>query len=139
MKTLLFKIIIDILCLFPLKKIILFESFPSFSGNTEMVFEELLRRKINDKYKFVWVMDDNANLPEKYKSVKNLKTVQRNSYLYKLYYSCFASIFICENDFLVKRRETQYYIFLSHGSAFKLVNGKYCLPENCSNCDVVTI
>ena len=99
MKTLLFKIIIDILCLFPLKKIILFESFPSFSGNTEMVFEELLRRKINDKYKFVWVMDDNANLPEKYKSVKKLKTVQRNSYLYKLYYSCFASIFICENDF----------------------------------------
>lgn len=139
MKTLLFKIIIDILCLFPLKKIILFESFPSFSGNTEMVFEELLRRKINDKYKFVWVMDDNANLPEKYKSVKNLETVQRNSYLYKLYYSCFAAILISENYFLVKRRKSQYYIYLAHGNALKLVKGKYSIPDNCKDCDVVTV
>lgn len=139
MKTFFLKLILGILCLFPLKKIILFESVPSFSGNTEMVFEELMRRHVNDKYKFVWVMDDNANIPEKYKSVKNFKVVQRNSYLYKFYYSCFASILISENYFLVKRRASQYYIFLAHGSALKYVVGKYSLPEYCNDCDVVTL
>lgn len=104
MKTILLKLILSVLCLFPLKKIILFESFPSFSGNTEMVFEELVRRKINDKYKFIWVVDDDIEIPEKYRKVKNFNTIQRNSYLYKLYYSCFAAILISENYFLVKRR-----------------------------------
>ena len=139
MKTVLLKIILNVLCLFPLKKIILFESFPSFSGNTEMVFDELLNRKINETYKFVWVVDDNIEIPEKYKRVKNFKTVQRNSYLYKFYYSCFGTIFITENYFLDKRRKSQYYIYLAHGNAMKLVKGKYSIPDNCKDCDVVTI
>ena len=36
-----------------LKDIIILESAPDFSDNTKAVFDEMVRREINKKYKFV--------------------------------------------------------------------------------------
>ena len=34
---------------------IVFESLPDFSDNTRAVFDEMVRRGINKKYKFIWL------------------------------------------------------------------------------------
>ena len=50
--------------LFGLKKYVLFESIPDFSDNTLYVFNEMIKRGLNKKYKFIWVMnhDDSINI-----------------------------------------------------------------------------
>ena len=40
----------------PLKKQILFESSPDVSGNTYMIYKELIERNVNKKYKLLWVV-----------------------------------------------------------------------------------
>ena len=39
-----------------LKNVIVFESSPDLSDNTKAVFDEMLRRNINQRYKMVWIL-----------------------------------------------------------------------------------
>ena len=39
-------------------KYIIFESNPDFSDNTYPVFEEMVNRGLNKKYKFLWQLSD---------------------------------------------------------------------------------
>ena len=39
-----------------LKNVIVFESKPDISDNTKAVFDEMLRRKLNKRYKLVWLL-----------------------------------------------------------------------------------
>lgn len=123
---------------FPLKNIILFESSPSYADNTRAVFNELLKRGINEKYKLVWVTYNGEALPPEI-AVKNVFTVKRSAGIYKHYFIFAAKHLICCNEFLPKTRKNQQYYYLSHGCALKNVVGKYYAPDDIDSGDFFTL
>lgn len=126
----------------PLENIILFESSADYTDNTKAVFDEMIRRGINDKFRFIWVCKELKNvdiLNEKFNNVHNVEFIYRYTREYKYYYSKKAKILITCNTFLEKSRKEQYYCFLSHGCPLKNSSSNYVMPENCYDVDVMTL
>lgn len=121
------KIVLKLFDLLPLRNIILFESTPCFSDNTIMVYNELVKRGIDKKYKLIWVVTEDVNTSQ-YNYV-NTKT-QHKKYMY---YCHTAKLMISGNDFIEKKRNKQYYLHLSHGAALKNCSGFYHLPKFVNN------
>ena len=65
MKELIKKLIDSIFSLFPLTDTIIFESHPDVSDNAEALFDYFLKKKVNEKYKIVWILlkDNPADYP----------------------------------------------------------------------------
>ncbi len=124
------------LLLKPLKNIIVFESNPDFTDNSRALFDEMIKRKVNDNFLLLWATHNSSELPNDLKNIKNVEFADINSFKYKYYYSYYARAFAVSNIFLNKRREEQYYIYLAHGAAFKAIKDKrYSLPKECYGCD----
>lgn len=126
----------------PLKNVVSFESSPDYSDNTKNVFDEMLSRGLNKKYKLVWVCFNRANvdlLNEKFKDFENVEFVFFKDKRYKLYYKNVSKAFICCSTFLERVKSEQKYIFLAHGCALKNASGKYSIPKNCQDAYVMTI
>lgn len=126
----------------PLKDVILFESYPDYSDNTKNVFDEMLNRGLNEKYKLIWICYDEESAPilnERFNGVKNVEFMHYDDKRYKVHYKNVAKAFICCNLFLEKVKNNQYYCFLAHGCALKNAAGKYSLPKFCKDADVMTI
>lgn len=122
--------------LFPLKNIIVFESRPDFSDNSRAVFDEMIKRRLNEKYQLVWTTHSKSGLPDNLKNVKNVYAANTDSFKYKYYYSYFAKAFVISNYFMQKRREGQYYIYVAHGAAMKKIKDRrYAFDENCKGAD----
>ena len=96
----------------PMKNIIVLESIPDFSDNTRAVFNELVKRRINESYQLVWTTHEKTQLPDDLKNIKNVFCADMNSFKYKYYYSYFAKAIIISNYFMQRRREEQYYLYL---------------------------
>ena len=65
-KYFILRIISWIICLFcGCKKIIIFESASDFSDNTRALFDYMIDKKLNKKYKMVWFVRDDDSI-EKY-------------------------------------------------------------------------
>lgn len=131
------KIVKYIITKLPLQNIILLESYPDYTDNALAVFNELIKRKINKKYKIIWITDKDIPLPQDlaFKNVSSLYKEEKDKYFY---YTNRAKCILCGNIFIDKRRNRQYFMFLAHGAAFKYCKGKYSLPENCVNDDALT-
>lgn len=137
MKSLVIKIIKKILLLFPMRNYILFESVPCLSDNAKYVFEEMCRRGLNKKYKIVWMINADEfgkDLP----IIDNVVYADKYSKKSRPYY-WFAKAIICSNEFLPKKRKNQYYLYLAHGCALKNTVGKYCLPDECKDAEIITV
>lgn len=123
-----------ILFLFPTRNIILFESHPDCSGNTKAVFDEMIRRGYNSKFKMVWLLQSSE--PENHEKIHNVRYLKEGKYLYLLY--CFAKLFISENSYFSKPRKTgQYALHIFHGGALKKVTNYYCVPDDID--EVITL
>lgn len=110
--------------LLPKKKWIIFESVPDLSDNTKAVFDEMIRRKLNKKYLFVWVVSDRKKDFPRYENtiyIDQKNRLQLNKYLKR------AKIFILCNQFLGYSFKGQKSFYLTHGTAIKNV-GVYCIP-----------
>ena len=131
MKRIISKIIYSIPKVF-LRKILLMESNPDYSDNTKAVFDELLKRKINDKIKIVWIVN---NL-EKFKNIKikNVKFIKRSDKLKVRYYHTFSSFIIDSNKYIYKINKHQKRIHLRHGETLKL-SLDYC--SECKDVDYI--
>ncbi len=128
--------------LLKIKNIILFESIPDYSGNTKRVFNEMIRRNVNNDYQFVWCCNDKNSvkaLNKQFHGLKNTKAVYRDNRFYKFYYAEVAKLIIVENMFLESKKREQKYVFLNHGASFKSCYGRYQLPEYCKNARVITL
>lgn len=121
---------------FKIKDIILFESLPSYSDNSKLVFDELIKRKINEKFIIYWIVsDDNAHLIPQLKNVKFidlnaggiLKQLSARVRLVKLEYT--SKLFIMSNKFLYKKHDGQFSVNLAHGEALKNCRDHYNLPD----------
>lgn len=116
-----------ILFLLPTRNIILFESYPDCSGNTKAIFDEMIRRGYNTKYKMVWLLQTSE--PESHKKIPNVRYMKEGKSLFLLY--CFAKLFISENSYFSKPRKTgQYALHSFHGGAMKDVRNYYRVPDD---------
>ena len=89
----------------PLKNTIIFESIPDYSDNARAVFDELVKRGVNEEYSLVWAAHSDGALPDDLKDLKNVVSVNMNSFKYKYYYSYTAKAFAVSNYFMQRRRE----------------------------------
>lgn len=124
------KIIKKLLSFFPVKKLIVFESIPNLSDNTKAVFDEMIKRNMNNTYKMIWIVSGEcAEMP----NMKNVYYCNKSLKFYKyklLYYRIFAKAFICCNEFITALRKGQTSFYLTHGTCIKSVYNYYNVPAN---------
>lgn len=94
---------------------ILLESKPDISDNTCAVFDEMIRRNLNQKYKIIWFVDDINHTVGKIKNVKYISNSSPIRYWYKFFAKCGIS---CNNK-IYSYRKGQFSMFLGHGIPIK--------------------
>lgn len=124
-----------------LKNIIVFESMPTYSDNTKYVFDEMIKRGWNKKYKCYWFIgDDEVGKKLEIAELENVFFI--DAYHGGLIGNFFASakktkilcsakaVIIC-NKMLVRgnNESRQFFINLSHGAALKNCSGHYNLRD----------
>lgn len=125
-----FKLIRFLLGLLPLQNIILFESKPDLSDNTKAVFDEMLRRGLNQKYKFVWLLHrSDTPLPD----IKNVRSVSYGSLL-RFWFRATSKCLICCNSWVKPMHPKQHGFYLSHGTPIKSVRNYYSMPPSIQYC-----
>lgn len=141
MKSIIKKILEFFIFRLPLRNIIIFESYPTYSDNTKKVFDEFLARGYNKKYKLVWVHLNEECVDEQKRIFKDVDNVEFVSYDNKkyYYYKYFAKAYLVCNILISKARQEQYYCDLSHGCALKNAVGYYETPKTCKDADVITV
>lgn len=119
------KFLKSILYYLPLRKIILFESCPDYSDNTKAVFDEMVSRGVNKKYKLVWLTSTKSS------AFKNnrVKSVYISSRKAK-YYVYRSKCIICCNAFITTDNPRQFRIYLGHGNPLKNTKGYYEIPSS---------
>lgn len=122
------------------KQVIVLESIPNMADNTKAVFDELLRRRVNERYVLVWsVYDEPISMWEGRKSAKNVEYCeaypkreeqQIRNQIIKNKTKCI----ICCNRFITPFSVEQKSFYLSHGMPIKDVSKYYTIPEGISYC-----
>ena len=69
--------------LLPLKNVIVLESKPDFADNTKAVFDEMIKRRVNEKWKLVWVVSKDKQSFPKLKNVRYINP-DKNALQWKL-------------------------------------------------------
>ena len=117
----------------PTKKLIIFESTPDLSDNTKAVFDEMIKRGLNEKYEMLWLLkkEPSDSLPK----IKNVKYVKMENTKKILLTKYMARCFVCCNDWLESLRAGQTSFYLSHGTTIKSLSGYYnVFPERMDYC-----
>ncbi len=114
----------------PLTNTIILESFPDMADNTRAVFDEMIRRGMNKKYRFIWMVREPDNFKDY--NVKNVFFLNRDfvSGIKNEYLLSTAKCLIHCNGFLKKNSISQISIYLTHGSPIKSLKGYYELPDD---------
>jgi len=106
---------------------IVLEGSPDFSDNPRPVFDELIKQKINEKYKIRWIVNDKSKFKDI--RIKNVKFVNRGNNklerLLYLYIKYFSRYIIDSNLFIPKHNKDQFRIHLTHGMIIKIASD-YC-------------
>ena len=106
---------------------ILFESMPDCCDNTKPVFDELVRRGYNRKYRMVWRL--HRSEPGEHERIPNVRYLKEGKRLYFHYH--FAKMFISGNAYFQKTRSKgQYMMHITHGGALKKVTRYYRTPDD---------
>lgn len=115
----------------PLTNTILLESFPDFSDSMINVYNELINRGINTKYRLVWYVTNN-------KKNCNFRTTHTRLFRFLAKYS--AKVIITSNRIIYSVKRKQKCFYISHGNTIKQVKDYYyfkgridyfiCLSEN---------
>lgn len=131
-KELIKKSLFRFFSLFPISNTIVFESAPVYADNTRAVFDEMVRRGLHRKYRFIWVYMPGEQIPE---DVEYAEFVQRPALgfvakLRAIHCLCTARALISCNNVLQHHRKGQYAICLMHGAALKHVRNHYEIPKD---------
>lgn len=120
------------------ENIIVFESNPSFTDNTKAVFDEMINRRVNEKYRMFWISRDDVDnsVFSNYKNVYPIDSTtsslikQVKNTIKKAYYFSKAKAVISCNVFQPKFTDKkQYYVDLTHGAPNKNSSSYYMLPK----------
>lgn len=124
------KYIKTILYMLKRKKCIVFESCPDVGDNPKAVFDEMIRRGLNKKYKLIWLIFD---IFIDYPVIENVEYVKKGTKRYK---QCIraAKCFICCNRFVYSDVSQQKCFFLTHGMYIKNPKAYYHVPDEVDYC-----
>ena len=131
MKKIIKKLLKMIINILPIRNVIILESAPDLSDNTKPVFDEMIKRGLNKKYKMIWSMRKLPN--DNCLDIKNTEYVAAGSKK-MLFYKLTAKCFICCNDWLCSIRKGQTSFYLSHGTTIKSLKGYYTIPKSIDYC-----
>lgn len=111
--------------LFPLRRILVFESHPDFSDNSLALYEELLRRGVNKRYRMYWIRTFHIEEEGEPPLPANVGTVQKEPRTFResmkrAYVLNYCRCIIDCNSFISKRRKNQVRIHLGHGMPIKI-------------------
>ncbi len=134
MKKLIKSLLKKLILLLPLRKVILLESVPDFSDNTKAVYDELIKRGVNKKYKIIWIVSPSFKIKHQTKNVKFIHKQGKLSNIKLRYYNLVSKCIICCNGFIVSKRKNQFSIYLSHGTSIKSVRNYYNIPNGIDCC-----
>lgn len=109
---------------------IVFESVPDVGDNSKAVFDEMIRRGINKKYKLVWLLSEKK---KNYPNIHNVIYAEKGDEKSKWYITR-AKCFICCNAFVYTDNPEQKSFFLTHGMYVKCPTAYYTLPKQISYC-----
>lgn len=115
-------------------KYILFESVPDLSDNTKAVFDEMVNRGFNNKYKLIWLVSDAKKNFPKISNVIYLDKKNKFSQLCIKWFQKKAKCFICCNDFFGSSHPDQISYYLSHGTPIKSLHNYYVIPNEIDYC-----
>ncbi len=117
MKALIKKAVKGVFSLIPPKNTVIFESVPDLSDNTRAVFDEMVRRGINEKYELVWILhkEPAGKLPE----IPNVSYIRSSDRIRLKLKRLMAKCVICCNDWIPTVRKGQTTFYLSHGTTIK--------------------
>lgn len=101
---------------FLMRDIILMESHPDFVGSPGALYREIINRKLNNKYKIVWLTQKDYK-----SSIHNVSFINRKKHKMLLrYYSYFAKYIIDCNIFIHKKNKYQFRYYQMHGNFLKI-------------------
>lgn len=127
LKKIIKRILLKIARLVPAGNYIMFESVPDFSDSPKAVFDEMLARGYDKKYKFVWwLYDENKPHPQ----LPNSVYVKGKNVLQFWWYVLRSKCLISCNRFLGTYTNNQVSVYITHGTPIKDMCGGYCVPEN---------
>jgi len=103
------------------KPVILFESYPDFSGSPLEIYNELVKRGYDEKYDLIWTVYANFNEKTNYKVVKfhGCNTPEKARILKR------TKVIIDSNRYVYKPRPDVFRINVRHGGCLKKCLG-YC-------------
>lgn len=132
-----FELILKCFSLMPTKNRIIFESHPEMTCNTYPVYKYLIEKGLNEKYEFVWLIEDkNRYTNIKEKNVKFLNySKNANAITEKLkymYYISTAKALVYSNQLLGTYGKNRISLWLQHGMPLKASNGTYCIKNRCT-------
>lgn len=107
---------------------VLFESYPDFADNTRCVYDELVRRGYNNKYKFVWILQDDDS--ERCPKDDNVTCISLNNQKAYSFHVRRAKAVISCNRILASYVPEQFSIYLDHGTPFKQCNSYLHAPQD---------
>ena len=117
-----------------LKNIIIFESYPSLTDSPKYIFDKMIEKGLNNKYKMIWFVED-ASLYQN-SNINNVYYVNRNNRFKCLYYNLFAKYIIDSNTFVKKLNKNQIRIYVTHGLPMKAVRSYF---ETIGHVDYITV
>ena len=117
------KVLYKAMCIFPLKKILVFESHPDYACNTYPVF--IYVKNHYPKYKCVWQLKDGLEKHPMADDVFYIGDLSAIGKIKRIYYRAFAKAFVSCNNYIQKYRKDQISLFLTHGSKTKKTRGIY--------------
>lgn len=123
-------IIKKILSKLPIRNVILFESNPDVADNSRAVFNEMIRRGMNNTTRFVWIVE-NDYYRERQRNVKYFvrKEGSRWNLLQYSYYLFTSKCLISCNCSIGKERSGQYAFYLTHGTPIKTIRKYFHVSE----------
>ena len=119
-----------IVSIFPARNIIILQTCPPFTDNTMAVFNEMLKRGLNKKYKIVWTRVDKTKPLPQWENVYFLDENRAFDNFLLFYYRKFAKCLISCNGFLSTFRKGQTSFYITHGTPVKSVASYYNIPDN---------
>ncbi len=101
------------------KNIILFESFPELDGSPWMIYQEMIRRGLDQKYRLIWAVDKNFKVPSGVKSVVFFGELSLFQRLRRFWCMLRVKLIVDSNRPIYKKYPETFRLFTRHGGPLK--------------------
>ena len=137
MKRTIKKIIVNIMSIFKIKNVIVFESNADYSDNSRAFYEYLIREKYNEKYKIYWFVNDGKKFRER--ECKNVRFITmwhnttKKTFIQWIKYFWIvknAKYLISSNRVLHRLNKKTVTININHGTTLKRVKDLKIVPKD---------